>query len=102
MKAPAVSGRVRLGQCGTKREALHKIEYWAPKGAKYYRLLSLGRDRRSGYVQPRSPYFEFEVEYATRAQAGFRSFLVGAYDDPILMERARVRWQRRDVRTRGV
>lgn len=90
--------RLRLGQCGTKREALHKIEHWAPKGSRCYRLLSLGRDRRSAWLGPRSPYFEFEVEYATPRQAGLRPLPVGAYDDPALTERAHARWRRQDVR----
>lgn len=93
-------GRVRLGQCSSKRQALHKIEHWAPKGARHFRLVSIGRDKSSAFdCRMRSPYFEIEVEYSARDERGSRPIPSEAYSDARLRAREDARWTRRRAKT---
>lgn len=92
--APAME-RIRLGQCASKMNALHKIEYWTPRGCRFYRIVSIGRDRRSAFESRfRSPYFAFEVEYSPTASPGFKRLVPGAANDPVIVKRHRDRHQR--------
>lgn len=87
-----------LRQCATKRDALHKIERWAPSGARFFRILAIRRDTRSAFDSRfRSPYFEVEVGYSQKVGEGFRPLPSGAYDDPRLVSRQWARYARRGV-----
>lgn len=93
--AAPVTGRIRLGQCASKMNALHKIEYWTPRGCRFYRIVSIGRDRRSAFDSRfRSPYFAFEVEYSRSPSPGFRPLIPGAAKDPVIVKRHRDRHER--------